>query len=66
MMGQLKDPNLREKYDTSELISLLDKYDVLQLKLDQINANLRESTFELGENESEIDLQKMEKETLIK
>lgn len=55
MMGQLKDPLYREKYDIQELCSLLDKYDVIQYKLDEINSNLRESLFELGD-ESEIEV----------
>jgi hypothetical protein len=53
-MGQLKEPQHREKYEFNELLGLLDKYDIIQTKLNQINANLRESTFELGDSHTDV------------
>ena len=50
MMGQLKDPMLREKYTRAELIDIVVQYKELLEEIATIKDDIRETTFKVEED----------------
>ena len=64
MMGQLEEPELRKMYDKETLLALIQEYEEVSDKLNEINYHLREATFKVEQNMKEqkiAEKQKLEK-----